>query len=125
MDAFQHLVEDLKAAQRKQSARVVFFKAMPARPGDVLHTHRVAKGAADDQRLAAAALDTVRKGAGKRKGKDYGSVYLPTISLRELQDAWHRRALQPGDLDRAESAMTMGLPVPADIVARVRGGAAK
>lgn len=125
MNAFQHLVEDLKAVQRRRNACAVFFKAMPARPGDVLHAHRVAKGAADDQRLAAAALDTVRKGAGKHMGKDFGSIYAPVISIRELIDADHRRALQPGDMQRASRAMEMELPVPADIVARVKGAAAK
>ncbi|CAB3753007.1 hypothetical protein LMG29739_01641 [Paraburkholderia solisilvae] len=122
MDAFQHLVEDLKAAQRKQGARAVFFKAMPARPGDVLHAHRVAKGAADDQRLAAAALDTVKRGA-RGRGQDFGAIYAPVISIRELIDADHRRALRPGDMQRASRAMEMELPVPADIVARVKGTA--
>ncbi|MBR8225776.1 hypothetical protein [Burkholderia ambifaria] len=119
MDSFQRLVDDLRAEQQRCAAMPIFFKAMQHH--DVLDAHKNAQGRADDQRIAAARLDTMRRGAGKAK-VDAGPGYHAPTMIRALIDADHARRLLPGDMARATGAIETGKPIPRDVLARINGG---
>ncbi|UVS96355.1 hypothetical protein EFP19_11745 [Burkholderia glumae] len=116
------MVDDLHAEQRRQSTRAVFLKGMPSHPGDVLAAHQAVQGRVDDKRIAAARLDTLRRGAGNAKG-DAGPGYDAPKMVRAILDADHARRLLPGDLDRATRAVETGKPIPRDVLVRINGGA--
>jgi len=122
MTPFEKLVSDLRVESSFQDRRAVFLKAMPVRPTDVLHARRVAQGKEDDQRIASARLDTMRRGAGKnRRTEDL--PYDPAKMIRALIDADHARRLRDGDMDRASRAIELGVAIPPDVLARINGGA--
>ncbi|WP_186194548.1 MULTISPECIES: hypothetical protein [Burkholderia] len=121
MSPFEKLVADLAAEQQRRAAVMpIFFKAM--QPHDMLEAHKNAQGRADDQRIAAARLDTMRSGAGKGK-LDAGPGYDAPTMIRALIDADHARRLLPGDMDRATNAIETGKQIPRDVLKRINGGA--
>ncbi|MDN3365889.1 hypothetical protein QQO24_01720 [Ralstonia pseudosolanacearum] len=141
MTAFDKLVGDLHAASQARETADILAKALEAqRQGlltghdvavieaashrgltvpeefrkalsavDQLQAHRDAQHRADDERIAAAALE----GAG---------VSMSRAKLDKLIEAARRDGhLRPGDMARAEAAMNLGKPVPADVLSRIRG----
>ncbi|CAB5280138.1 hypothetical protein IST455A_01003 [Burkholderia multivorans] len=123
MTPFERLIQDLKAEQKRRAdAMPIFFKAMPDQPVDVLAAVKRAKGKAEDRKIAGAALDGLRRGAGKAK-VDAGPGYDPAKMIRALIDADHRRALLDGDMARATRAIETGKPIPRDVLKRINGGA--
>ncbi|MCO1381806.1 hypothetical protein [Burkholderia multivorans] len=96
-------------AQRGQTMPEALAKALSA--VDAVRAHHEAEHRAADERIALAALD----GAG---------VSMSRVELdKRIAEAQRAGRLRAGDLARAEAAMNLGKPVPADVLARILGNA--